>query len=140
MTGPIVADRDGMRYVLEGATGDSWLIWNPRTGERCHLPAETLERVADVAPLDAIADAFPVGANDLDGVPDRRALGLLLDIDASGPTGVRALLDGTALCESDLHGRLGEMQAAGLLREVRVAGERGYKTTESAAAAIEELR
>ena len=76
----------------------------------------------------------------LTGVPDERALGLLLEIDARGPVRVRALLEATDLCESDLAGLLAEFRAAGLVTESRIAGERGYDTTDAAAEGLATLR
>lgn len=92
------------------------------------------------SPLVATAGALPTGIVALiTGVPDERALGLLLEIDSRGPTAVRTLLGTCDLCESALHGRLAELQAGGLLAETRVAGERGYETTDTASAALARL-
>jgi len=71
---------------------------------------------------------------------DDRALGLLLELDADGPIPVRTLLSSSGLCESDLHGLLAELRAAGLVTETEVAGERGYETTDAASDALERLR
>jgi len=73
-------------------------------------------------------------------VPDERTLALLFELDAEGPLAVRTLLARTTLCESDLHGRLAELQAGGLIEERRIAGERGYATTETASEALAALR
>jgi DNA-binding IclR family transcriptional regulator len=64
----------------------------------------------------------------------------LLELDARGPVAVRTLLDGTDLCESDLHGLLAEFRAAGLVTEADASGRRGYDTTERAGAALSRLR
>ena len=66
----------------------------------------------------------------MEGAHDGRALALLSEIDAHGPFAVRTLLSQYDLCESDLHGLCAELQAAGLLAEAEVAGERGYRATE----------
>jgi len=49
------------------------------------------------------------------------------------------LLDSYDLCESDLHGLLGEFRAAGLVQEAEVFGQRGYDATETASDAVELL-
>jgi DNA-binding PadR family transcriptional regulator len=43
-------------------------------------------------------------------------------------------------CESDLHGLLAELQAAGLITESQVAGERGYEVTEKGSVALGVVR
>jgi hypothetical protein len=136
-----VRDADGDRYVLLKQSGESSLVRDPETGDRCHLPNADLELVEGVSPLRTAAEAVPEPVRTLlRAVPDDRALGLLLEIDARGATDVRTLLDGTDLCESDLHGLLAEFRAAGLVEEARVAGRRGYQTTDLAAAALARLR
>ena len=72
------------------------------------------------------------------GTHNDRGLGLLLTIDDRGGVPVRELLRDD-LCESDLHGLCGELRAAGLLEPCEVAGERGYRTTETAHEALERL-
>ena len=54
--------------------------------------------------------------------------------------GVRTLLDAYECCESDLHGRVTVLVAAGLLEETEVAGERGYRLTEDCKATLEAIR
>jgi hypothetical protein len=44
------------------------------------------------------------------------------------------------LCESDLHGMLSEFQAAGLITEATIAGERGYELTSTAREGLATLR
>jgi hypothetical protein len=73
-------------------------------------------------------------------VPDEHALALLLELDAEGPIAVRTLLAQTDLCESDLHGRLAELQAGGLIEERQIVGERGYATTDTASDALAQLK
>jgi DNA-binding MarR family transcriptional regulator len=58
------------------------------------------------------------------------ALGLLVDLDERGPLAVRDLLGDTELCESDLHGLVGELRAAGLVAETEVDGDRCYRLTD----------
>lgn len=93
------------------------------------------------SPLEAAARAVPAPVRTvISAVHDDRALGLLLEIDARGPIAVRDLVMRYDACESDLHGMLGEFRAAGLIEEARVAGERGYDTTEEGEAAVSFLR
>lgn len=140
MTGRVVRDDAGNRYVLEKRSGESSRVRDPETGERSHLPNESLEPV-DASPLDvATAALSSEGVALVTGVPDERALGLLVELDERGPTRVRTLLDISTLCEGDLHGLLVALRAAGLLAEVTVADERGYETTATAHTALEQLR
>lgn len=140
MTGRVVRDGEGTRYILEKRSADSSRVRDPETGERSHLPNDALEPV-NASPLRVATDALSGEAVTLvTRVPNERALGLLVDLDERGPTGVRRLLDVTDLCEGDLHGLLAALQAGGLLAEVTVAGERGYETTETASAALNRLR
>ena len=140
MTGRVVRDGEGSRYILEKQSADSSRVRDPETGEHLHLPHDALEPV-DASPLRVATDALAEEAVTLvTRVPNERALGLLVDLDERGPTGVRRLLDVTDLCEGDLHGLLAALQAGGLLAEVTVAGERGYETTETASAALDRLR
>jgi hypothetical protein len=140
VTGRVIRDNEGTRYILEKRSADSSRVRNPETGERLHLPNDSLEPV-DASPLRVATDALSGDAVTLvTRVPNERALGLLVDLDERGPTGVRRLLDVTDLCEGDLHGLLAALQAGGLLAEVTVAGERGYETTETASAALDRLR
>jgi hypothetical protein len=135
-----VEDGNGDRYILLKESGESSLVRDPATGERSHLPNDDLEPVAGESPLETATAPLPaetVGL--LTAVPDRRALGLLLEIDERGPVGVRPLL-AYDLCESDLHGLLGEFRAAGLITERTVDGERGYDTTDAGAEALSRLR
>lgn len=140
MTGHVVRDGEGTRYILEKRSADSSRVRDPETGERSHLPNDALEPV-DTSPLCVATDTLSGEAVTLvTRVPNERALGLLVELDERGPTGVRRLLDVTDLCEGDLHGLLAALQAGGLLAEVTVAGERGYETTETASAALDRLR
>jgi hypothetical protein len=136
-----VRDEDGTQYVLLKESGESSLVRDPATGERLYLPTDTLEVVDGEPPLRTAARALPADVRTLlVAVPDDRALGLLLELDAEGPMAVRTLLSAYDLCESDLHGLLAELRAAGLLAEATVGGERGYETTATASDAIAKLR
>lgn len=135
-----VRDESGKRYVLLKESDESSRVRDPETGEERYVANARLEPVEGESPLVATAGAVPEPVRRvLSATRDDRALGLLLEIDARGPIGVRALLE-YDLCESDLHGLLAEFRAAGLLEEVDVDGERGYATTGTASEAIERLR
>lgn len=150
---PASADLDGQpgdRYVLLKASGEAWLVRDPATGERRYLPADRLERV-DEPPLAAAAGSVPAPVRRvLTAVRDERTLGLLVTVvdrwtggEEPAPTPVRWLLDATALCESDLHGALAELEAAELITRTESeapGGGRAYRPTETAVEAVERLR
>lgn len=156
----------GDRFLLLKESGDACLVRDPATGERRYLPADGLERV-DGPPV-SLADA-PDSLRALAARDGR--LGLLLDLvgrwqadagDAAGPTDggdadadpdpdgdatpVRTLLDETTLCESDLHGALADLEAAGLVDRVEhedsLLGRQGraYRPTERALSTVGRLR
>lgn len=136
-----VRDGDGNRYILLKRSTESSLVRDPASGEYSHRPNDELVRVEGQSPLRTATAAVPEGVVTLlTAVPDERALGLLLELDAEGPLAVRTLLGRYDLCESDLHGFVTELKVAGLLTECDVAGERGYATTERASEALELLR
>lgn len=136
-----VRDVDGSRYVLLKQSEESSLVRDPETGQRRHVRTADLEPVEGESPLETTASAVPEPVRTvLTAVRDDRALGLLFEVRARGPVAVRTLLDGTDLCESDLHGLLAEFRAAGLVAEARVRGQRGYDTTETAETALARLR
>jgi len=136
-----VRDGEGNRYLLLKQSAESSLVRDPETGERTHIPTDELEPVTDESPLEASLGPIP---DDvvwlLTAVHEDRALALLLELDAEGPMAVRTLLSAYDFCESDLHGLLGELRAAGLVAETTVGGERGYETTATARNALSTLR
>lgn len=135
-----VRDSEGTRYLLLKQSDESSLVRDPATGERRHLPNEDLTPVEGASALETAAERVPDSVRTvLSAVRDDRALGLLVELDDRGPTAVRTLLSVTDLCESDLHGIVAEFRAAGLLTETTVAGERGYRTTETASEALSTL-
>ncbi len=141
MTRRTVEDTDGTRYLLLKRSAESSLVRNPETGERLHLPNEELELVETASTVDTILRPIPEESVSLvTAVHEERTLALLLELDAEGPMSVRTLLSAYDFCESDLHGLLGELTAAGLIEETRVMGERGYETTETASEALDVLR
>ncbi|MDX1745155.1 MAG: hypothetical protein R3324_04395 [Halobacteriales archaeon] len=137
----VVADRDGHRYVLLKRSRESSLVRDPQTGHERYLPTDHLDPVAGASVLTTVASALPpVHEGPLATVATERAMGLLVLLVDRGPISVRDLLGATDLCESDLHGIVGDLQAAGLLSATDVAGERGYRATDRATNAIGELR
>lgn len=136
-----VEDPDGNRYVLEEHEEPESRVFDPASGTRQQLPTDDLTPVDEPPQLAAMARSLgPGSVFRFDGVHDERSLGLVLELERRGPSAVRTLLDMTTLCESDLHGYLGELQAGGLIREETVHGERGYALTETAMSRLSELR
>jgi hypothetical protein len=130
---------DGRRLVLENASGDTVRVFDPRTGEREHVPAAACTPLDD-APLAVAAERVEEAARSLvTAVPDDQALGLLVVLADDGPLSVRTLLDRTTYCESDLHGLLVHFVAAGLLTEDDDA-ERAYAVTETTRTALDRLQ
>lgn len=135
-----VEDDDGTRYLLLKRSAESSLVRNVDTGERTHLPNDRLEP-ANESTVDTLVSVVSDNTRRLvTAVHDDRSLALLLELDAEGPMAVRDMLAAYDFCESDLHGLLAELRAAGLLTETTVAGERGYDTTETATTALSNLR
>ena len=136
-----VRDESGKRYLLLKQSGDTSLVRDPESGEQRYLDNAHLEPADGESPLVTASRAVPKPVRRvLTAVRDERTLGLLIEIEERGPVGVRELLDLGDLCESDLHGTLAELTAAGLIEEVRVVGERGYDVTETGEGALEDLR
>lgn len=122
----------GHRFLLVDRTGDVCVLARPATGERVAVPAGGVEDLPEEPPLGTVGRAADPAAELREAVPGIRALGLLAELERRGPTPVRALLE-YELCEADLQGVLAEMSAAGLVAEVTVGGERGYRLTDRAA-------
>ena len=136
-----VRDESGNRYLLLKESDESSKVRDPETGSETYLNNDELEPVEGASPLETTAAAVSAPVRRvLTAVRDERALGLLLELDDRGPLSVRYLLDATDLCESDLLGTLTEFRAAGLIEEARIAGERGYETTNRATAALSVVR
>lgn len=131
-----VRDQSGVHYVLLEAGKSDCLVRAIRSGEATTRPCAELQPVAPETALAAVgidtddAEALAVSIR-LD-----RAVGLLIELDAAGPLAVRTLLDRFDVCESDLHGMVTELRAAGLLEPTTVYGERGYRITETASDAL----
>ncbi|HMB50924.1 MAG TPA: hypothetical protein VKM69_09715 [Natronoarchaeum rubrum] len=135
-----VRDESGARYILLKQSSESSLVRDPETGTEKHVANETLAAVDGESPLSTAASAVPEAVRTvLTAAHDDRALGLLVELDRRGPLSVHDLLDSYDLCESDLHGLLGEFRAAGLVEESTVFGQPGYDTTATASDAVERL-
>lgn len=135
-----VRDLSGTHYLLLKQSSDASLVRDPETGAQRHIPNDELEPVDGESPLETAAGAVsPAVRTLLSAVHNDRGLGLLVELDTRGPLSVHELLDAYDLCESDLHGLLGEFRAAGLIVESDVAGRRGYDTTETASDALDVL-
>ncbi|MFB6223211.1 MAG: hypothetical protein ABEH86_06010 [Haloarcula sp.] len=136
-----VRDADGTHYLLLKESTESSVVRNPETGEQRHIPNADLEPVEGESPLTTASEAVPDAVRRvLTAAHDDQSLGLLVEIDDRGPLSVHELLSAYDLCESDLHGLLGEFRAAGLLTEATVHGQRGYDTTETASEGLARLR
>jgi len=136
-----VEDENGRRFVLRKRSSDAWLVRDPATGEESFRDPSDLTLVTEADALATAADGIPPAVRTLlSAVPNERVLGLVITIVDREAVGVRSLLAETTLCESDLHGAIAELVAAGLLAETTVAGERGYEATNLARDSIEQLR
>jgi len=136
-----VRDESGKRYVLLEESTDSSLVRDPATGDEQYFENDRIEPVDGEEPLATAASgvAEPV-RRVVSAVHDDAGIGLLADLVDRGPVAVRDMLGAYDQCESDLHGRLAELRAAGLIEEATVAGERGYDATETARDAMATLR
>ena len=136
-----VRDADGDRYLLVKRSTESSRVRDPTTGEERYLPNAELSFEEEEPPLATAATAVsgPV-RRVVTAAHDERSLGLLVELADRGPLSVVELLDAYDLCESDLHGLLGEFRAAGLLAETTVYGERGYDATDVTRRAVASLR
>ncbi|MCU4750594.1 hypothetical protein OB919_01130 [Halobacteria archaeon AArc-curdl1] len=137
----VVVDTDGTRYLLLKRSSDSSLVRDPETNVTKHVENDRLEYLEGESPLETAAKAIPDDIRTLVlATPDARTLGLLIELADREPLGVRELLETSDFCESDLHGRLTLLTAAGVLAETRVGGERGYRVTESMRQTLDTLR
>lgn len=135
-----VRDESGRHYLLVKQSQESSLVRDPETGGEKHVPNADLTHIDGQSPLETAAAAVPDAVRTVvTATHDTQALGLLVELDTRGPLSAQELLSAYALCESDLHGLLGEFRAAGLVVETDVTGRRGYRLTESAKDAVSEL-
>lgn len=136
-----VRDEDGNRYVLLKESTDSSLVRDPVTGDERHLPNDAIEPAGGDAPLDVLASGISADARRVvSACHDDWHLGLLVDLADRGPLAAREMLGAYDTCESDLVGALTELRAAGLVAESTVAGERGYRLTDSGERGVSQLR
>lgn len=135
-----VADEAGRRFLLLQADGEESLVRDLETGERHTVPTDTLS-VPAADPLVAACgdEAAATPPAPLDRASSALGRCLLLELHLGGPRPVRALLAETDLCESDLHGVVADLRAAGLVRDTTVGGERGYELADAATAALSDL-
>ena len=132
---------DGERLLLLKESSDASLVRDPKTGAERYVEAERLSAPDGASPLAVAAGGVPEPVRRLvTAVHDERSLGLVMELADSGPVAVVELLGAYDLCESDFHGLLSELRAAGLVKEEKVAGQRGYDATETAREAVELLR
>ncbi|WP_049970589.1 DUF7346 family protein [Haladaptatus cibarius] len=135
-----VRDESGSRYLLLKQSDESSLVRDPQTGDERYLENDRLTPVEGESTLETAAERVPSPARRiLTAVHNDRALGLLVELSDRGGLPVRELLSAYDICESDLHGLLAEFRAAGLIRECRVAGERGYELTDVAIEGLNSL-
>mgnify|MGYP002761234534 FL=1 len=136
-----VRDADGTAYLLLKRSSESSRIRDPKTGEERYVPNAELELVDEASPLSTAAGAVDEPVRRLiRAVHDDETLGLLVELVDRGPLAAVTVLDAYDLCESDLHGRLTELQVAGLVDATEVDGRRGYAATDLARGAIVSLR
>lgn len=94
--------------------------------------------ITDDVSLRRIGEAAPATTRDIESaIGTARGWGLVLVVGAASPVSVRALLDTTTECESDLNGLLTELEVGDILERTDVAGERGYQLTETASNVVE---
>jgi hypothetical protein len=125
-----VRDDAGRQYLLLKESAEACLVRDPETGEERYIENGALTRTGQ-SPLVTAAERLPAETRrELASAPGERGLGVIAELDRRGPLAVRTLLADYDVCESDLHGLLGELRAAGATEETSVAGERGYTLTE----------
>lgn len=136
-----VRTADGTEYLLVKRSGESSRVRDPETGSEQYVDNEDLTVVDGESPLETAAAGVPAPVRRvMRATHDDRSLGLLVEVVDRGPVSVIELMDGYDMCESDLHGRIAEFRAAGLIAEADAAGRRGYEATEAAIDAVDILR
>lgn len=132
-------EHDGTRYLLIKQSGDSSLVRDVGTGDERYIPNDELT-VTGESTLAVAARAIPEPQRRIiTAVHSERQLGLLIELE-DGPISVREILGRYDLCESDLHGQVAELRAAGLVQEAERDGERAYELTEFARDGLDPLR
>ncbi|EMA65809.1 hypothetical protein C461_13951 [Halorubrum aidingense JCM 13560] len=136
-----VRDGDGETYLLVKRSAESSRVRDPATGEERYVDNDQLVVVDGESPLSTAASGVPAPVRRvLRAVHSDRTLGLLAVVVDEGPISVIELLDAADMCESDLHGTVAELRAAGLLDEADVGGRRGYAATDTAVEGLGLLR
>ena len=136
-----VRDGEDKTYLLVKRSAESSRVRDPATGEERYVDNDELVVVDGESPLATAASGVPEPVRRLlRAVHNDRSLGLLAMIADEGPLAVIDLLDAADMCESDLHGTVTELRAAGLIDEADVAGRRGYEATPVAVEALGLLR
>lgn len=136
-----VETESGDRYLLLKESSDSSLVRDPTTGEERYVDAERIRDVDGESPLTVAASGVPAPVRRLlTAVHDERSLGVVMELVDRGPLPAVELFGAYDLCESDFHGLLSELRAAGFVSEDSVAGERGYDATALAREAVDEIR
>ncbi|MDZ5810257.1 hypothetical protein U4E84_02655 [Halorubrum sp. AD140] len=136
-----VRDADGDTYLLVKRSAESSRVRDPTTGAERYVANDRLRVVDGESPLATAASGVPASVRrTMRAVHDDRSLGLLAVVVDEGPLSVLELLETADMCESDLHGTVTELRAAGLIDEVDVGGRRGYAATAPASEAIGLLR
>ena len=136
-----VRDADGETYLLVKRSAESSRVRDPATGAERYVDNEELSVVDGESPLATAASGIPEPVRrTVRAVHDDRSLGLLAVVVDEGPLSAIELLDTADMCESDLHGTVTELRAAGLIDEVEVGGRRGYEATSVAVEALGSLR
>jgi len=138
-----VRHESGAEFLLLERSSESSRVRDPRTGEKREFPNGEIE-ATEASALSVAGRALPGAVREeLEAIGDDRTLGLLREIGRREPVGVRVLLDEYDLCESELHGTLGELRAAGSIEPIEpaalgpiAASDRGYRTTETARGAL----
>jgi len=126
-----VRDDAGRRYLLLKESAEACLVRDPETGEERYIDNGALTQTGQSPLVTAAERLSGETRRDLTHVPGERGMGLLAELDRRGTLAVRTLLRDYDVCESDLHGLLGELRAAGAIEEAAVAGERGYALTDA---------
>lgn len=135
-----VEDDTGRRYVVTKEASESSRVLDVATGDERYVENDRLTTLDTRAPLETVAETLPPAARTLiTAIHDDRSLGLLIYLDTQSPVSVRTILEQTTFCESDVHGRLGEFHAAGLVDETTVGGERAYTATDTTRDVLEAL-
>jgi hypothetical protein len=136
-----VRDADGETYLLVKRSAESSRVRDPATGAERYVDNDELSVVDGESPLATAASGIPASVRrTMRAVHDDRSLGLLAVVVDEGPIAVIELLDTADMCESDLHGTVTELRAAGLIDEIDVGGRRGYAATDAASDALGRLR